>query len=776
MLLMTALGTPAGPAAGAACPSPGGADRSFDLDPSAVADGADLAVVGGGWGHGVGMSQYGAQGAALQGCAYTTILDVYYPGTRLDTVPTPEVARVGLLDPRSQSNGGATVRLTPEDGPVAWRLHGCGEPPGGVCASQPPAQQRGAVWSVRAVRDGGYVISDARGAPLWRGGDRYALLEAVHDGVVVSIQVPGLTRRSRWGFTRLDSVADGDGKLFVVEHVTAGNGHSGLERYLWGLAEVPSSWHVEALRAQAVAGRAYALNRVGLASRDRDCRCDLYATTADQHWTGWQREADDQQASGGRWKAAVTATAGQVPRHVDAGSGAVEVAETFYSSSHGGLSDSARDVWGSDIAYLRAVDTSNWERAADNPRQRWTVGYSRPALANRFGLASLTSLTVERRGAGGRPTVRDLDGNGAPDGAKVVGADASGSTVTLWLSGEQLRSKLGSYSALVHVYEVSSVPVTRLEETDPAHRHRIGTSVAISRHGWTAAPSVVVARADEPADALAGAALAGRLQAPLLITWPDALHDLVAAEVRRLGADAAYLLGGERALAPAVADGLRQTGVDRVERVAGPTRVETAAAIADRLEPGAGASAYLVFSEAGNPRSWPDALAVSGPAARLARAGTPRPVLVTGGTVPPPTWDALARLRVTELVLAGGTATIPEAVPRELEARGYATRRLAGPDRYATSRAVADDRPAPPGRLLVATGQNFPDGLSAGALAGQLDVTFVLVPTDRLDEGGRAWVEALDWEQPRLLVAGGPAAVASDTVAALQHALEPPSS
>ncbi|MDP9023402.1 MAG: cell wall-binding repeat-containing protein [Actinomycetota bacterium] len=761
----------------ASCPPPGGADSPFVADPAVTSD-KDVAVVGGGWGHGVGMSQYGAQGAALSGCDYRTILGAYYPGTHVDDQPSPPVVRVGLLDPRSQANG-ATVAVTAEDGDVRWEVHPCSDPAIGCTGSgtttQVGVQGRGSTWNVRASSSGAYVITDAAtGAEVFRGGDMYAELDALHDGTVVKIATPTLTRRSRWGFTRFDSVSDG--KLYVVEHITGGNGASAIDRYLWGLEEVPASWHVEALKSQALAGRSYAHNRIGLASRQRDCRCDLYPTTADQHWTGWQREHDDQVATGGRWKTAVTATAGQVPRYRDPVTGAARIVEAFYSSSHGGWSDSALDVWGTEVPYLKAVDTSNWERAANNPRQRWTVGFTNAELAARFQLASFESLTVETRGAGGRPTTRDLNGDSAPDGAKVVGtvrkADGTSERVTRWLSGEQLRWKLGLYSALVHVQAVPRVPTLRLQDLD--NRHRIGTSVAMSRHGWPqGAGAVVVARADEPADALAGAALAGKLHAPLLITGSEALHPLVSGEVARLGATAGYMLGGDNALSPQVAADLRRAGVNDVQRLSGPTRVETAAAIARRLQPIPAGAAYLVFSAPAHPRSWPDALAVSGPAARLARAGTPRPVLVTGASVPEATWQVLRELLVREVVLVGGEATIPASVRSELEARGFSVRRLAGRERYATSRAVAEDVPAPAGTLLVATGDNFPDGLSAGALAGRLDVTFILVPGGQLDEDSRAWVRALRWGAPRLLVAGGAAAVSDATVGGLQAALAP---
>lgn len=777
--LLSMLGTLVvpGTVAGAAehCPSPGGSDRPFDPDLAQIDGEDDVAITGGGWGHGVGMSQYGAQGAARLGCTHRQILEAYYPGVDVEQMAMPDTVRIGFLDPGSQTTKGGVATITNHgDTAVPWALQGCDQsryPDETERCTPPDALPSGATWKVRSDAAGKYHVTDAGGAEVWSGGDRDSRLIAQHDGTVITVDVPGLKRTVRWGATELDSYAeaaqDGNGKLFVVQVIDAEGDHSAMERYLWGLAEVPSSWPEESLRAQAVAARSYA--RIRTDSVRAGCRCNLYATVRDQHYSGWDKEKAD---SEGRWRDAVNDTAGNVMRYTD-GNGNRKVADGFYSSSHGGSSDAAKDVWGGDVPYLQAVDTSRWEAESDNPRQRWTNGFTDEELAGIFGFDRFDELRIENRGGGGRPTVQDVDDDGdAPDGAVAVGRNADGDVVRRWYSGEQLRSKLSVFSGLIHVHPLSDVPFQRLQ--DPEQPDRVGTATSMSRHGWPdGADTVVIARADDPADALAGATLAGQLQAPLLITFPHELHPAVATEVERLGATEAVLLGGDQALSAEVEQGLREAGVSDIGRVFGADRVGTAVDIAESLDPESAVdTAYLVYSAPGDPRSWPDALAVSGTAARRSAAGAPWPVLVTGKTLPDATADELGKLGVEEVVLIGGNAVIPAEVEQQLTDDGYATRRLWGENRYGTSVQVAKEDDAPPRTLLAATGDAFPDGLAAGALAGRLDVTLLLVPSSELADVSREWVSGRAWEQPRLLVAGGVVAVSDQVVRSLRDALD----
>lgn len=426
------VSTPA--AHGVGCGPAGGADDGFEPDWNQVPSDAVIALAGGGFGHGVGMSQYGARGAALLGCSYQTILATYYPGTQVKAQAMPDSVRIGLHD---LIPGPAS--LVAEGGAIRWECTG-------ACVGFPGSEQASGSKRVMSALPSGAFVMDytgSDGSPQhWTGGDQFTVIRAFHEPTVAFF--PEVDRRSRWGHTIFDSQAGSRWGLSVIESIGPGGGATGMERYLRGIDEMPSSWPAEALKAQAVAARSFALLRIS-GSRGA-CRCfDLYANTRDQHWVGWGHESTSP-----AWVAAVKATARLVLRHGG------RTADAFYSATTGGSSESARDVWGSgDVAYLQAVDTSRWEKAGRDPHWRWTAAFTASDLAARFGLAEFGSLTIATRGRGGRPTAVDASDTGTePDGVRVEGTDHTGTPVVRWFSGEGLRGKLGLRSARAWVHPV----------------------------------------------------------------------------------------------------------------------------------------------------------------------------------------------------------------------------------------------------------------------------------------------------------------------------------
>ncbi len=743
------------------CPRPGGADVSFVPSADLVSGDHALRIVGGGFGHAIGMSQYGAEGAAHLGCSYRTVLQTYYRGTTLEDQEMPAKVRVGFLQDVSR------VYVTAEEGPIPWDCVS------GACEDddQPPSQPQGATWEVRATSSGTYVIRDGKdGDEVWRGGTD-GLLRAAHEGKVIRVtdrdpgeESPGFSRRVKWGFQQISTHDTEKVRMYAVQHVTSGDGHLGMERYLWGIAEVPSSWPMEALKAQVVAARTYAAIRIGLVTQWNVCRCDLWTDTRHQNYTGWAKESEgDDGRWGKRWKEAVNAVTGQVLVHPDSDR-SDGLADSFYSSSHGGWGENSEDVWSGEIAWLRAVDTSRWEAASSNPYQRWEKGFSETELEQRFDLDEFTSFRVRDRGEGGRP----VSARGTRQAGAEVRGVKDGAVVTRRYSGEQLRWTLGVRSGLVFEAARRATPLSRHDGDN-----RVGTAIAVSAAGWDRSPTVVVARADDHADALAGTGLAGQLDAPLLITPRDHLASTVADEVERLDASRAVLLGGEEALGPDVEEGLRDAGVTVVDRVHGDNRVGTAAAVADELDTSPDGKALLVFGSGARPDAgWPDALSVAGVAARRAAGGDPWPILLTGDSLPDATVDALERHDVSAVDIVGGTAVVPLSVEQELRDLGYSVRRLAGADRYGTSRVVVASDGAR-GPVIAVTGRNFPDGLAAGAYAARVDGSILLVRSDTLDAptGHRKWIREEITRFPSLVVVGGTSAVGDAVVAPLRAEL-----
>lgn len=264
---------------------------------------------------------------------------------------------------------------------------------------------------------------------------------------------------------------------------------------------------------------------------------------------------------------------------------------------------------------------------------------------------------------------------------------------------------------------------------------RIETAVEVSRTAFPTADTVVVARADAYADALAAAPLAGQSGGPVLLTGRDGLHPVVDGEIRRLGATRAYVIGSETALSPAVIDGLRQAGVDTVQRLGGATRFETAALIGGQLEDRS--RGFIVQGVNADPaRGWPDAVAVSAYAAYV-RA----PVfLVEQDSAPEPTLRAIDELGIGGLEVIGGADAVSDAVIDQIEqTTGVdAGRFLPTEDRFETSVAIAGagvDIGMSGSTPWLATASDWPDALVAGPAAAAQDSILLLIDGTDLESG-----------------------------------------
>lgn len=314
----------------------------------------------------------------------------------------------------------------------------------------------------------------------------------------------------------------------------------------------------------------------------------------------------------------------------------------------------------------------------------------------------------------------------------------------VWESGRMwVTVKFASASGPVPT--VLRTPVERLSRTDNSR-----TSVALSmRRPPSSSPFVVIARDDDFADALTGGALAAIEGAPLLLSPRESIGEGLVEEARRVLAPGGVvqLLGGDLALSPAVALAFAQAGLV-TERLAGPDRFATAAAVAARVEPIP--STVIVVSGV----SFPDATSASAPAGLL-RAPI---LLVAADTVPASTAAFLSVARPVRRVAIGGTAAVGHAAATTVGV----TERVAGPDRFATSAAVAKRFLPSATAVTVATGLEFQDALMVGPEAARMSAPVVLtasgVPPATYDA-----VAAVNPRWRRALVVGDTSAIpASD--------------
>jgi SpoIID/LytB domain protein len=353
-----------------------------------------VTLMGHGYGHGIGMSQYGAQGAARQGITYDTILSTYYPGTTLgkksgsirvlvsqDTSDPVDVkASSGLVFRKLSSSytaklptsiGGAKVK--------GWRI------------TQVPSKKTQSMLQYRTT--GSYR---AYKSIRWTGDGQF------QGPSRISLVLPGGSVAKYRGAIRSALPAAGSKARDTVNVLP-------LEHYVRGViaAEMPAGWAPEALKAQAVAARTY-----GVRSLAPSRYYDICSTTACQVYGGASRETSTTDA-------AARATTGQFVSYQGA------PALTQFSSSSGGRTSAGSQP------YLVAGDDP-YDGWSGNANHDWTIRVSASTIQKAYpAIGTLQRLTVTRRTGGGSW------------GGRVASVDVVGSKRTMTISGNDARWAFG---------------------------------------------------------------------------------------------------------------------------------------------------------------------------------------------------------------------------------------------------------------------------------------------------------------------------------------------
>jgi stage II sporulation protein D len=344
-------------------------------------------VRGAGWGHGIGMSQYGAYGYALKGSDYREILAHYYSHTRLSSAPARPVR----------------VLLQPDDPYIRFR---------GATSAGGRRLRPGRTYVAR--RSGfGIVLHTAGGK---RVGRFRAPLRVKAPGRVLRLLGPALNGVS-------DGLYRGEIEMYLDGGLTAIN-VIGIDSYIRGVVagEMPSSWPLESLKAQAVAARTYAL-----ATRKTDAAFDLYPDTRSQVYRGVAGESV-------RSNAAVEQTAGRILTYGG------QPAITYYFSTSGGHTESIQ------FSFLGALSRPWLVGVSDpydyrSPHHRWQVSFS---------TATLT------RALGARGRFRRLDVTERGTSPRVVSARVVGTRGSTTLSGPAIRERLGLRDTWMRFMKISS--------------------------------------------------------------------------------------------------------------------------------------------------------------------------------------------------------------------------------------------------------------------------------------------------------------------------------
>jgi stage II sporulation protein D len=365
------------------------------LAPTA-ADAATVHVVrGAGFGHGVGMSQYGAYGFAQRGVGFERILAHYYRGTKLSKAPGRPV-RVLLQASRSRVRFRGATR-----GPGGRRLD-----PRVTYVARPASGER---------------------LSLSAGGERVGTFEA-------PLRVtPGPAPMRLLG-RALNGLASGTYRGALELHPGAAGGVTAvntlaLDTYVQGVVagEMPSSWDLSALRAQAVTARTYAL-----ATRKLDGVFDQYPDQRSQVYRGVRGETL-------RSNTAVRETTGRILTHEG------DPAVTYYFSTSGGKTENV------ELSFLNS-EPKPWLKSVEDPyddispRHRWRFRFTSRQLGAKLGAPGrFRKVRVIKRGRSPR----------------IVLARVYGSRGSRELTGPQIRARLGLHDSWAYFTKVSTSQVSR---------------------------------------------------------------------------------------------------------------------------------------------------------------------------------------------------------------------------------------------------------------------------------------------------------------------------
>jgi stage II sporulation protein D len=337
-------------------------------------------VHGHGFGHGVGMSAYGAYGYAEHGAGYRQILGHYYPGTELITLQKSPVVRVLLgTAPGDVGFSGATsacgVKLEPARNYQAHRLGG----------------------SVRLRSSGGKPLANC--------------------GHALRAAGPGRVTIAGYGTYRgaLEAVPEGAASLNVVNALA-------VDQYVKGVIpnESPPSWPSAELKAQAVASRSFALT----AGRDGN-GYDLYSDTRSQVYKGLESEYPASNE-------AAEQTRGQVLTYEE------KIAETLFSACSGGKTESNANVFGAAIPYLVGVPDPY---DGSCPLHEWTLEFSGPEISSRLGSlidGKLRKVIVTKTGYSPRIIEAKLVGTGGVTSASGEQLEVALGGYSTWMTFEKL--------------------------------------------------------------------------------------------------------------------------------------------------------------------------------------------------------------------------------------------------------------------------------------------------------------------------------------------------
>ena len=382
------------------------------LTNSAAATPEKFSFTGSGYGHGVGMSQIGARAKALAGESATAILNYYYSGTKVETATDSKILRINIghllksTKVRSDSNG-AKLQLFAGALSESKTADVLLDIPSKTTLN---VEISGSQLNISTTQGANTTpITNGTSFTLRWSGTRHL------DGAptVISVTANSAVNSYRYGQIQFKVIKDKllGNRLSIINSVRL------QDEYLWGIGEVPSSWPLAALQAQAIASRTYALAK-SLKIRTA-CSCHLYGSISDQSFVGFSKESEA--IYGQFWKSAVDSTVGQIITY----DGLPITA--YFTSSTGGATETSEHAWGTATPYTLSVSDTASADIKLNPRfATWSRQISQSVIASAFLLPDVVSLEV-----------LSLNPVGTVDQIKAT----SSTGATAILTGETFRSR-----------------------------------------------------------------------------------------------------------------------------------------------------------------------------------------------------------------------------------------------------------------------------------------------------------------------------------------------
>lgn len=668
-------------------------------------------IRGHGFGHGVGMCQYGANGMASKGKKANEILSFYFSGTNVKNYPDNSVTMRVLIDQQQTlflSGTKKIILINENTGGVIYE--GATGSSNEILKLENIKTQTGdsLIRVSKKNSDGTFSVLGSFSGPVKLTGEEYvSYIEKTSKGDV---------RYNYSGYLR--AVISGS-SLLLVNHVD-------LETYVYGIAEMPSSWNPEALKAQAIAARTYAYSK-HLRPKSTyyyDLRDDQY----DQVYIGMGKISA---SYGTRWKDACDATRKQIIYY--GGS----VAQVFYHSTCGGYTENSEDVWSTPYPYLRSVKC---DYCINSPYRNWETFVTLSKLRQIFSEPSLQMPVVLEK-------IRNRR-------VKIVRLYRTNGTYKD-VRGSEFRSKLGLRSTWFDI----GTSAIRISGSD-----RYATSVEVSKRTFGSAATVVIASGETFADALSGAPLAGALNAPVLLVSKNLLPSSVKYEIKRLKPSKVFLMGGTSAISLSVEGNIRNLFSPSslaTQRLYGNDRFLTNLAVIKQLKRVRNSLPDKVFIV--NAYNFPDAISISG----IAYARGYPIVLTDGKRIKSYLLDEIKSLPLSKVIIVGGTAAVSSGLENYLKSLFPGkVERWAGSDRYQTSAVVAEKSLLPEygfssKSVVIASGENFPDSVSSSSFVGKNRFVLLLTPQKKASTYAKEFIKNKNPEN--IYIVGGYGAVSLST-------------